>query len=264
MLDVIKEADAVVITAGAGMGVDSELPDFRGDEGLWKAYPLLGKRKISFSSIANPKTFIKNPKLAWAFYGHRYDLYKKTRPHQGFHKLLELCQTKDYFVVTSNIDGHFQKAGFDKNKIYEIHGRLYKFQCIAGCCQPFVPEIDEFQVDPETLTMKSDLPKCPHCGSLARPNILMFNDYEFQSKETLEQAKRFDEFMHQYDKGDKKIVIIEIGAGTAIPSIRIIGEHIHENVKKATLIRINPKEAQGPSGIISIKKTAVEALDEIL
>jgi len=65
----IQEADAILITAGAGIGVDSGLPDFRGDEGFWKAYPPLKKLGLNFSQMANPKWFDTNPFLAWGFYG---------------------------------------------------------------------------------------------------------------------------------------------------------------------------------------------------
>lgn len=264
MLDIIKEADAIVITAGAGMGVDSGLPDFRGDEGMWKAYPALGEKKISFSSIANPAAFTNNPELAWAFYGHRYDLYSEITPHEGFSQLLELCKEKDHFVVTSNVDGQFQKAGFSEDKIYEIHGRIHKFQCTAGCCDPYVPDLDGFGVNPNTLEMTSELPTCPNCGAMARPNIMMFGDFGFDHTETSEQESKFNDFMHMYDKGDKKIVLIEIGAGTAIPSIRQIGEYIHENVEGATMVRINPRESFGPNGIVSIPKGGVDGLKDIL
>ena len=71
----IADADAVLITAGAGMGVDSGLPDFRGNEGFWKAYPVIKDLGISFQNMANPKWFTTNPSLAWAFYGHRLNLY---------------------------------------------------------------------------------------------------------------------------------------------------------------------------------------------
>ena len=137
MIDVrklIEDADAIVISAGAGMSVDSKdkdgnnLPDFRGEKGFWKAYPLLGKKMISFSKIANPMTFKTDPSLAWGFYGSRFDLYKHTTPHKGFDALLEMVKNKPYFVVTSNVDGAFQKAGFPEDKVYEIHGRINKFQ----------------------------------------------------------------------------------------------------------------------------------------
>lgn len=86
----IEEADAVLITAGAGMGVDSGLPDFRGNEGFWKAYPVIKDLGIGFEGIANPKWFTSNPTLAWAFYGHRLNLYRDTIPHEGFKRLASL------------------------------------------------------------------------------------------------------------------------------------------------------------------------------
>lgn len=64
----IASADALHITAGAGMGVDSGLPDFRGSKGFWEAYPALARAGIEFRSIANPAAFKDNPRLAWGFY----------------------------------------------------------------------------------------------------------------------------------------------------------------------------------------------------
>src|SRR5271170_6633192 len=86
--DAIGEADALLIGAGAGMGVDSGLPDFRGNEGFWKAYPPFRQRKLSFVELANPVWFRSDPRQAWGFYGHRLNLYRNTRPHDGFDTLL--------------------------------------------------------------------------------------------------------------------------------------------------------------------------------
>ncbi len=77
----IESARAVMITAGAGMGVDSGLPDFRGNEGFWRAYPPMKKLGISFVEMANPQWFRADPELAWGFYGHRLNLYWETAPH---------------------------------------------------------------------------------------------------------------------------------------------------------------------------------------
>ncbi|MDF1878392.1 hypothetical protein JHD46_01920 [Sulfurimonas sp. SAG-AH-194-C20] len=131
----IEEADAILITAGAGMGVDSGLPDFRGNEGFWKEYPAIKNLGIGFESMANPKWFDTNPKLAWAFYGHRFNLYNETVPHSGFKMLSDFVKEKDdeYFVFTSNVDGQFQKAGFDEKRIYEVHGSIHHFQCCKNC-----------------------------------------------------------------------------------------------------------------------------------
>ena len=83
----IEQADGLLVTAGAGMGVDSGLPDFRGDQGFWSAYPPYAKLGLSFVDLANPRWFQQDPALAWGFYGHRLNLYRTTRPHEGFGRL---------------------------------------------------------------------------------------------------------------------------------------------------------------------------------
>ena len=104
----IAQADALLITAGAGMSVDSGLPDFRGGQGFWRAYPPLEKLRISFEEMAQPHWFDSQPEMAWAFYGHRQQLYRGTKPHLGFAMLLDWGRAMrgGYFVVTSNVDGN--------------------------------------------------------------------------------------------------------------------------------------------------------------
>lgn len=67
--DLIAQADAIVVACGAGTGVDSGLPDFRGEEGFWRAYPALGQVGLSFYDIASPRAFRAHPERAWGFYG---------------------------------------------------------------------------------------------------------------------------------------------------------------------------------------------------
>ena len=131
----INVAYALLVTAGAGMGVDSGLPDFRGAQGFWRTYPVIAKLGLSFEEMANPSWFEKNPHLAWAFYGHRLNLYRNTPPHQGFKQFLEIGAAKPggYFVFTSNVDGHFQKAGFPADRVMEVHGSVDWMQCTASC-----------------------------------------------------------------------------------------------------------------------------------
>jgi len=103
----IKAAPAIAITAGAGIGVDSGLPDFRGDEGFWRAYPPLKRLGLSFVDMASPRWFFENPRLAWGFYGHRLALYRSTKPHRGFEILKSIATSKQhdggYIVFTSNV-----------------------------------------------------------------------------------------------------------------------------------------------------------------
>ena len=76
----LRDADALLVTAGAGMGVDSGLPDFRGNQGFWRAYPALSLQSMRFSEIASPSAFHETPGLAWGFYGHRLGIYRRTEP----------------------------------------------------------------------------------------------------------------------------------------------------------------------------------------
>jgi len=111
----VAEADALLIGAGAGMGVDSGLPDFRGSQGFWRAYPALGRRGLDFYEVANPRSFDTDAALAWGFYGHRLALYRSTQPHAGFQILRRwgARMPQGCGVFTSNVDGHFQRSGFD-------------------------------------------------------------------------------------------------------------------------------------------------------
>jgi NAD-dependent SIR2 family protein deacetylase len=100
--------ERLLITAGAGVGVDSGLPDFRGTEGFWRAYPALRHYGFSFEDIANPAGFASNPRLNWGFYGHCLALYRATVPHAGFGILLRWASAMKHgaFVFTSNVK-HF-------------------------------------------------------------------------------------------------------------------------------------------------------------
>jgi len=173
----IAAADSLLITAGAGMGVDSGIPDFRGVTGFWQAYPALAKARMDFESIANPSAFRDMPRRAWGFYGHRLSLYRQTVPHEGFDLLRKIASqlSKGSFVVTSNVDGQFQKAGFPDDRVLEIHGSIHWLQCSVPCRQQtwsareIQPAIDRERCE----WIGHSLPSCPDCGSLARPNILM-------------------------------------------------------------------------------------------
>ena len=258
----IKEADALVITTGAGMGVDSGLPDFRGPEGFWREYPVVKKLGIRFEEMANPYWFREKPGLAWAFYGHRLHLYRDTEPHRGFYILKDLAKDKKhgYFAVTSNIDGHFQKAGYNEDRIYEVHGSIHHLQCTKPCSDDIWTAEDVNITINDNFEAVGELPKCPHCGSLARPNVLMFGDFSWVSKRTRNQSYNYSRWLDSV--GNDKIVVIEIGAGTAVPTIRHISENLVSSAN-AKLIRINPRDYNVPQGQISVKSGGLEALEHI-
>lgn len=266
----IERADAVVIAAGAGMGVDSGLPDFRGNEGFWKAYPALAKANLDFMKVASPRTFVDYPALAWGFYGHRLALYRRIHPHRGF-GILQKWMDRTMLggrVFTSNVDGHFQKVGFSPEQMHECHGSIHHLQCMEECksgvwrADAFVAELDE-----DNCLLLNTPPTCPHCGGMARPNILMFGDWNWLNGRQKAQQRKEDQWFDSLAQGPCNVVVVEIGAGTAIPSVRHFTHRISQQYG-ARIIRINPTEPQVPSsndiGIATGALVALQGIDAAL
>jgi NAD-dependent SIR2 family protein deacetylase len=256
----IATAEAFLIGAGAGMGVDSGLPDFRGKDGFWRAYPPYQRLGLDFVGLANPRWFAEDPTLAWGFYGHRMALYRQTSPHEGFSILRRWAGAARHggFVFTSNVDGQFQRAGFAPESIVEVHGSFEGMQCTRDCgAGIFGGESFHVEIDPVSMRAIHPLPTCPQCGGLARPNILMFGDWGWDSATTDLQMNRLSSWILALD--DASLVVIECGAGQAVPTVRIACEKIARQAQ-GTLVRINPREPEVPDGHISLPVGALNAL----
>jgi NAD-dependent SIR2 family protein deacetylase len=260
--ELIAGADALLVCAGAGMGVDSGLPDFRGDEGFWHAYPPYERLGLRFVELADPKHFAQDPELAWGFYGHRLDLYRQTVPHEGFRLLRDWGAAKPggSAVFTSNVDGQFQKAGFDL--IAEAHGSIHQLQCAIPCSTDIWPAELDVPVDGTSMRAAGPLPECVNCGKLARPNILMFGDFDWVSRRSDEQVRTVNEWR----RGNSHLVVIELGAGSAVPTVRRYAELA--SASTGALIRINPREPEiRHNRGVSLPSGALEtltALDSLL
>lgn len=265
----LKQVDGLLITAGAGMGVDSGLPDFRGNQGFWKAYPPLKHLGKSFVDMATPQLFHTDPKLAWGFYGLRLNTYRAVEPHQGFYLLKEWSETlpnltHGAFVFTSNVDGEFQKVGFKDEKVYECHGSIHWLQCVDNCTRD-IRSADSYTpvVDEEYCQLTNEFPTCPHCGGLARPNILMFSDWEWQDQLQAVKEHKLMQWIEQVNK----LAIIELGAGTAVPSVRNFGEQLvrYLDDDNVSLMRINMRESQVPNkpNCYGVDMGALDALVEL-
>jgi NAD-dependent SIR2 family protein deacetylase len=264
----IDQADALIIGAGAGIGVDSELPDFRSGNGFWNAYPALAKAQLDFTDIANPRTFEKDPSLAWGFYGHRLELYRKTIPNPGFAILRKWSEQVPlgHWIFTSNVDGQFQKAGFSEEHINECHGSIHHLQCMRDCvagvwsAEHFIPKVDSAE-----CRLTNEPPSCIACSGLARPNIMMFGDWHWVNERNQAQRRREAKWFDQVTNSLGNVVIVEIGAGTSIPSVRNFSHRISREFG-ARIIRINPREPQVPSskdvGIASGATRALQGIED--
>jgi NAD-dependent SIR2 family protein deacetylase len=247
--ELIAGADALLVCAGAGIGVDSGLPDFRGTEGFWRAYPPYERLGLKFEEIADPVHFADDPELAWGFYGHRLGLYRSTVPHEGF----SILRSWGARVFTSNVDGQFQKAGFAD--VAEVHGSIHHVQCVEPCTDEIWECSFDVEVDAESMRAVGPLPSCPSCGGLARPNILMFGDWGWVPHRSQAQL----DALTSWRRSAHNLVVIEIGAGTAVPTVRRQAELA--SASTGSLIRINVREPEVRYGRgVSLPVGALEAL----
>ena len=254
--EAISSADCLFIVAGAGMGVDSGLADFQGNLAFWNTHPALAREGLTFQDMATPQWFFDNPRRAWGFYGYRHQLYKRTQPHQGFQILKKWAKSKSIksFVYTTNIDGHFQKAGFSQQLIYECHGSINCFQCCAECSNHVSHRRHLLlDIDTEQLLAKGKLPSCQHCNGILRPNILMRDDSFWLMRRAVQQEYNYKQWKHLINQ--KSVAIIELGVGVSRESaLWANGQSF------GTLIRINPIDAEGDANTLSIRSGALEAL----
>ena len=273
--DLLKNADAVLIVTGAGMSVDSGIPTYRGENGIWTKSIQIGHKKYSYDEISSLKMWKEYPELAWGFKANFYNIINKLKPHEGYYHLLKNIKNKyDYFVCTSNIDGYFFKAGYDSNKVYEVHGSVNNLQCMNKKCNlnNGITPLDKETVpifDPNTF-IATNLPTCKFCNNMSRPNVSMFGDYDFYNKPYEHQRKRLDEWLNNLKKYKKSLVILEIGCGLNPHSLRMLNGKMMSGEWKMPvfdnnigIIRINPNDERNEEKTIHLSIGAKDGLKRL-
>lgn len=270
--EIIKNADAAIILTGSGMGVDSGLATFRDpNNGFWTHYPALKGKELNFYKIANPQAFETHPELALAFYGHRHRVYSETTPHDGYRKLYEWSKTLKLgaFFVTTNVDGHHYKDIDDEVEnfpIFEEHGNINSWICSRYACEsrtdgPLTKP--EFEVDEENFVASYDSKvNCKECGSILRPNILMFDDADFEYSQFAAQRAKYDQFVSRLLERKKfpNVVVIMIGAGNVITTMQ--SKMFDLSGYGFASVNINHEESIAPVDHW-IKGGALETLEEL-
>jgi NAD-dependent SIR2 family protein deacetylase len=256
----LENANAIVINTGAGMGVDSGLADYRGNGGQWGQVESSTEKSIF--EVVNPQAFIDNPSYSWKLLGQRIKEYAITQPHHGFAILRNWIDKYhlEYFCLTSNIDGHFQKSGFAEENIRELHGTLAYFQSPKP---DLTKEIWKNEWSGDEIIANAEkgiFPTCPISKVIARPNVYMFRDNTYIDTRSKKQAKRFQTFLAK--NKDKNILVFEIGSGPHVQTIRVKTRMLWTEYS-AKIIRINPKDYVIKAPHIGIPKGALQALTEI-
>lgn len=201
--------DPLVVLTGAGISAASGVPTYRGVGGFWQNYRA--------QDLATPEAFQHDPALVWRFYHWRRNLVHQCKPNQA-HYLLASIEDKldDFVLITQNVDGLHQAAG--SRRVIELHGSIWRLKCTK--CENRWMDL--------TVPMKEDLPTCPKCGALARPDIIWFG--EPLNAEDLERA---------YFAAGRSRFMLVIGTSSVVQPAAQIPIIAHE--AGARLIEINPE-----------------------
>ena len=246
----LKNADAVVIGAGAGLsaaagldiGIDAVrkiMPDYETKYGITNLYE---GSFYPFPTMAEQWAYWAKAFYYWRFQVEVFPLYRK---------LLALAQKRNYFVITTNGDGQFLRAGFPREKVFLIQGDHGDFACSASCCDETYdskPIFENMIAHTENLRVPdSCLPKCPHCGA----PLMMRQRSGVRTLEIApycEERQRYLDFLH--DAEGKKTVLLELGVGFNTPvHIKMPFWKLTAEKPEVTYIAVNPERPVVPDDI---------------
>lgn len=172
--ELIREAKAILIGAGAGLsasaGIDYSKESFKNNFlELVKYYGMTDMYTSSFYEFDTEEE-------RWSYWAKHINYsFIAPPPLEAYKKLFEIVKDKNYFVITTNVDGQFEKSGFDHNKIFEVQGSYGKMQCSVGCHNKLYDNtklVSDMLMGENKLKVKSELvPKCPVCGRKMEINI---------------------------------------------------------------------------------------------
>ena len=215
----LKAAEAVVIGAGAGL---STAAGFTYSGERFQKYFSDFEEKFGFHDMYSGGFFpFETPEEMWAYWSRFIWCNRYMDIDNGTYKtLFEIVKNKDYFVITTNVDHQFQKAGFDKSRLFYTQGDFGLFQCSKPCHnatydnEEIVKDMLEFQ---ENMRIPSELvPKCPKCGKPMTMN-LRSDDNFVEDDGWHTAARRYEDFLRKI--GGRKVLFLELGVGFNTPVI---------------------------------------------
>lgn len=236
----IKQTDYIIIGAGSGLSTAAGL--LYSGEKFEKDFKEFIE-KYYFDNLYSASFYeFKTQEEKWAFFAKMIELNRyNEKPLKLYQDLYKIVKNKEYYVLSTNVDGQFYNSGFDKDKIFEVQGDYSYLQCENACHNKLYNNkelVEEWLQNTKDCKIPSDLVmKCPMCGGNMEMNLR--KDANFvQDENWYRQAERYEKFLAKA-KG-KNVVLLEIGVGFNTPGIiRFPFEQMTANNEQITLIRIN-------------------------
>lgn len=255
----------LLIGAGAGLsaaaGLDYSGPAFRREFADYI-------QKYGFQDLYSSGFYeFPTEEERWARWARHINYTRFKPPALPLYRaLFELAQGLDYFVVTTNVDGQFIKAGFSPQRLFEVQGNYGLMQCAKGCHSKVYPNeklVEEMIKKTSRLTIPPELvPHCPVCGGYMDVNLRK-NNYFVEDAAWHLSANRYQEFLKRHDKS--YIVLLELGVGFNTPGIiRFPFEELVFENHRALLVRINRDDPDFPKAIFERTVIFQESIENVL
>lgn len=272
-IEKIRQADYILIGAGAGLSASGGL-NYNDAELFKEWFPKLSQ--IGAKTIGEAVSMFwevndSNRRYFWAYWTNHINKIRYKAPAlKPYLDLFDIIKNKNYFIITTNVDGQFIKAGFNKEKIFSPQGDYGLFQCNKPCCNELydnkivINKMISNMDNDEFAIQETDIPRCPNCGSYLSKNLRI--DDTFVELSHMKKQKDYIDFVN--NSTDGKLVLLELGIGFNTPAIiRWPFEKIAAEHPDAMLIRMNidypelPKEIESKS--LSFNRDIKEVLTNI-
>jgi len=246
--NLFQTSDYIIIGAGAGLstaaGVEYSGPNFTNNFQPWI-------KKYNFKDLYTSSFYnFQSQEEKWAYWSkHIYIANVGMPPTELYKNLLNWVKNKNYFVVTTNVDDQFYKAGFDPNLICRFQGSYAYLQCARACHKKLYEYSEKIKemvknINEKNCTIPSNLvPKCPVCNGPMEPNIRK-DEFFVEDENWRKMVENYNNFLKNIPK-DKKVLLLEFGIGFNTPGIiRFPFETLTNENKNWFLVRFNTQQKE--------------------
>jgi NAD-dependent SIR2 family protein deacetylase len=244
--NVLKDAQYILIGAGSGLSTAAGL-EYSGKRFCDNFKPFI--EKYGFTDLYTSSFYpFKTQEERWAYWAKHISINRYETPAtQLYANLLTFVQAQNYFVITTNVDGQFEKAGFDHKSFFEVQGNYAYLQCSVGCHNKLYSNeilVSEMLANIDNCRIPTSMvPKCPICGHEMDINLRK-DQYFIQDENWYTNETNYNHFLSEIE--NKAVVYLELGVGYNTPGIiRYPFEALVYKNPNATLIRINKDYPDG-------------------